>query len=50
VEAFLEGRISFPEIWEKVEQAMESIPFVEHPSLDQLVAADRAARESVREN
>jgi len=48
VEAFLEGRISFPGIWKNVEQAMESVPFVEHPSLDQLVTADRAARESVR--
>ena len=48
VEAFLEGEISFPGIWEKVEQAMESVSFVEHPSLDQLVTADRTARESVR--
>ena len=43
VEAFLEGRITFPEIWEKVERAMNSVPFVQHPTLDQLVAADRAA-------
>ena len=48
VEAFLEGEISFPGFWEKVEQAMESVSFVEHPSLDQLVTADRTARESVR--
>ncbi len=47
VEAFLEGRISFPGIWEKVEQAMDAVPFVEHPTLDQLVAADRAARKCV---
>jgi 1-deoxy-D-xylulose-5-phosphate reductoisomerase len=47
VEAFLEGRLSFPGIWESVERAMNTIPFVEHPSLEQLVEADRAARKVV---
>ncbi len=49
VEAFLSGRISFPEIWEKVEAVMEKVPFIEHPTLDQLVAADSAARDIVGE-
>jgi len=30
-----------------VERAMNTIPFVEHPSLEQLVEADRAARKVV---
>jgi 1-deoxy-D-xylulose-5-phosphate reductoisomerase len=47
VEAFLAGKISFPGIWENVERAMDRVPFVEHPTLKQLVAADQAARASV---
>jgi len=44
VEAFLAGRLSFPGIWESVARAMDSVPFVEHPTLDELIDADRAAR------
>jgi 1-deoxy-D-xylulose-5-phosphate reductoisomerase len=44
VEAFLAGRLSFPGIWESVARAMDEVPFVEHPTLDQLIAADRDAR------
>jgi 1-deoxy-D-xylulose-5-phosphate reductoisomerase len=44
VDAFLAGRISFPGIWENVERAMDAVPFVEHPTLDQLIESDRAAR------
>jgi 1-deoxy-D-xylulose-5-phosphate reductoisomerase len=44
VEAFLAGRLSFPGIWESVARAMDEVPFVEHPTLDQLIAADHAAR------
>ena len=47
VEAFLLGKITFPAIWEKVEQAMERVPFVQHPSLKELIAADQAARNCV---
>ena len=47
VEAFLAGRLSFPGIWESVERAMDTVPFVEHPSLDELIKADKAAREIV---
>ncbi len=45
VETFLSGRLSFPGIWESVEKAMKSVPFVEHPTLEQLIEADRVARE-----
>lgn len=49
VEAFLAGLIPFHGIWESVARAMEKVPFVEHPTLDQLLAADSAAREINRE-
>jgi 1-deoxy-D-xylulose-5-phosphate reductoisomerase len=44
VERFLSGRLSFPGIWESVARAMDSVPFVEHPTLEELIEADRAAR------
>ena len=47
VEAFLASRLSFPGIWESVARAMDEVPFVEHPTLDQLIDADRAARAAV---
>ena len=47
VEAFLAGKLSFPGIWESVARAMDTVPFVEHPTLDQLIEADEAAREIV---
>jgi len=47
VDAFLAGRLSFPGIWESVAHAMDTVPFVEHPTLDQLIEADAAARVAV---
>ena len=47
VEAFLAGHISFPGIWENVAEAIERVPFIEHPNLEQLVAANQAARACV---
>lgn len=47
VEAFLAGKLSFPGIWESVARAMDEVPFVEHPTLDELIAADSAARKII---
>lgn len=47
VERFLNGKITFPEIWTSVTRAMEKIPLRQHPSLEELIAADQAARELV---
>ena len=47
VALFLEGQITFPDIWKKVEHAMNTIPLVEHPSLEEIIAADQAARKLV---
>lgn len=44
VDAFLAGQLSFPGIWESVARAMDTVSFVEHPTLDQLIAADHTAR------
>ncbi|HEY0789837.1 MAG TPA: 1-deoxy-D-xylulose-5-phosphate reductoisomerase [Chthoniobacterales bacterium] len=44
VEAFLNGRISFPAIWRTVEQAMNGVPYLATPSLDGIMEADLAAR------
>jgi 1-deoxy-D-xylulose-5-phosphate reductoisomerase len=47
VEAFLAGKIAFPGIWEGVAHAMDAVPFVGNPKLEELIEADRAAREAV---
>lgn len=44
VALFLEGKIRFPEIWKLVEQAMNTIPLVADPSLDEILIADHEAR------
>lgn len=50
VDAFLAGRLPFPDIWQSVTRAMDTVPFVEHPTLDQLLKADTAARECLQES
>ena len=47
VRLFLDGRLDFPGIYEAVAAAMESVATVPSPSLDDILLADRAARESV---
>jgi 1-deoxy-D-xylulose-5-phosphate reductoisomerase len=44
VQAFLDGKTSFPAIWQTVERAMKECPFVAHPTLEELLEADREAR------
>jgi 1-deoxy-D-xylulose-5-phosphate reductoisomerase len=45
VEAFVNGRINFPQISELVRQTMEHHQLVSHPNLDQILAADAWARQ-----
>lgn len=47
VEAFLQGQIAFPEIWQLVEECMKAHQVIAHPSLDAIVEADRSARREV---
>lgn len=45
VEAFLDRRLGFSQIWETVAQVMDQAPFVPQPGLDELLEADRCARQ-----
>jgi len=49
VALFLEGQIIFPDIWKMVMLAVDTVPLVEHPSLDEIIKADHAARKLVSE-
>lgn len=44
VEAFLNGRTTFPAIWVTVERVMNAHTLIEHPTLSQLIEADAWAR------
>ena len=44
---FLEDRIGFYNISELVQRAREEVAVVQNPTLEQILEADRAARESV---
>ena len=44
VALFLEGKISFPEIWHFVERAMNTIPQINNPSLEEIIIADQMTR------
>jgi 1-deoxy-D-xylulose-5-phosphate reductoisomerase len=48
VEGFLNGRSSFPSIWETVAQVMERHTSVAHPDLDAILRADQWARAEAR--
>jgi 1-deoxy-D-xylulose-5-phosphate reductoisomerase len=45
VSAFLDRRISFPRIWQLVEEVMNRHTSVANPTLDAILEADRWARE-----
>ena len=44
VEAFLKGKIAFPDIWIVNEQIMQKSTFISQPTLDDYIATDREAR------
>lgn len=46
VDAFLNGRLAFGAIWRVVEQVMQAHHVIDHPTLEQLLHADRASREA----
>jgi len=45
VEAFLKGEIRFPQIWQTVDSALNSAEHLAHPSLDDILRADRLGRQ-----
>ena len=48
VALFLQDQIGFYDIYRLVSQAVEAVPFVEKPELEQILDTDRLAREAVR--
>ncbi len=50
VALFLEGKIGFYEIYSLVKGAVEAVPFIQSPNLEQILEADRLAREYVRQH
>ena len=49
VAAFLVHRIGYNEIYDRVAEAVEALPFTAGPTLGELLAADEAGRRFVRE-
>lgn len=50
VALFLQDRIGFYDIYHLVAKAVEEVPFVKNPSLEEILEADCLARASVRKN
>ncbi len=50
VALFLEDKIGFYDIYELVSKAVESVPFIADPTLEQILEADRLARLAVTEH
>ena len=48
VAMFLAGKIGFYDIYDRVRRAVDSVPFVQTPTLEQILEADRLAREAVK--
>jgi len=48
VAGFCEGNIRFTDITQTVARVMDAHEIIEHPTLDQILAADKAARVAVR--
>ena len=50
VAMFLRDEIGFYDIYDLVSRAVDAVPFIKTPNLDQILEADTLARESVRRN
>ena len=50
VAMYLRGEIGFYDIYRLVRRAVEAVPFIREPSLEQILEADRLARQCVKEN
>lgn len=49
VELFLQDKIGFYDIYRLVNHAVSSVPFIETPTLEQILEADKMARQCVRD-
>ena len=50
VSMFLRGEIGFYDIYDRVLRAVETVPFVRKPTLEEILESDRIAREAVKAN
>ena len=50
VAMFLNDRIGFYDIYDLVKRAVDTVPFIQNPSLEQILEADRLARQVVRDS
>ena len=50
VAMFLNDRIGFYDIYDLVKHAVDTVPFIQNPSLEQILEADRLARQVVRDS
>ena len=50
VSLFLQNRIGFYDIYELVRRAVDTVPFIQDPTLEEILEADRLARLAVRNN
>lgn len=48
VAMYLRDEIGFYDIYEKVSRAVDTVPFIQNPTLDEILEADRLAREAVK--
>lgn len=48
VSMFLRDEIGFYDIYDRVSRAVDAVPFIQNPTLEQILEADRLARESVQ--
>ena len=48
VAMFLRDEIGFYDIYRLVRRAVDTVPFIQNPTLDQILEADRLARQSVK--
>ena len=49
VALFLDDRIGFYDIYNYVSEAIKAVPFIKEPNLDEILEADKLARQAVRE-
>ena len=48
VAMFLADKIGFYDIYDRVSRAVEAVPFIKDPTLEQILEADRLARLAVK--
>ena len=50
VALFLADKIGFYDIYRLVSQAVEQVPFIQNPTLEEILKADHLARQAVRKS